>query len=75
MVELWGWTESEIPQQTALCNKIDIHGCFSLLLACPEHHTRIRIDSSCVDTFEFDPGVVAPPDVIGAIPEPGVVVA
>ncbi len=75
MVELWGWTETEIVQSNALCFKKDIHGCFTLLLACPEHHVRIRIDSSCVDDFEFDPGVIAPPDVIDEIPEPGVVVA
>lgn len=75
MVELWGWTETSIPQTNALCFKSDIHGCFSLLLACPEHHARIRIDSSCVDDFEFDPGVVAPADVIADISEPGVVVA
>lgn len=75
MLALWDWTEQDIPQTNALCFAKDIHGCFSLLLACPSHHARIRLDSSCISDFDPDPGVTASPIVEPDVDEPGVVVA
>ena len=43
MVTGWDWRESELPQDTALCFKNQIHGCFTMAVACPNHHTRIRL--------------------------------
>ena len=43
MLEGWNWQMGDIPQTTLLCDKKQIHGCFTLAVACPGHHMRIRI--------------------------------
>ena len=73
MFEAWGWTESDIPQQSALVFQKQIHACFTLMLACPAHHARIRLTGSGFDTWEPDVNP-APADSFSYPSEHGVVV-
>lgn len=75
MHALWDWETTDIPQANALCYAKDLTACYTMLLACPTHHARIRVDSTCLSAVELDPGVVAPFLTEPATLEPGVVVA
>lgn len=61
MIEGWGWTESELPSQSALTSQMQIHGCFTMAVACPSHHVRIRLTGTGFDAWEPDVNV-APAD-------------
>lgn len=54
MFEAWGWTEAELPTDTALCFKHQIHGCWSMALACPSQHTRIRVTGNGLPAWVAD---------------------
>lgn len=73
MMEGWGWTESEIPVQSALYTQKQIHGCFTMAVACPAHHVRIRLTGSNIDAWEPDVNP-APADGTVLPAEHGVVV-
>lgn len=73
MLEGWGWTESELPSDSALCSKMQIHGCFTMAVACPEHHMRIRLTGTGFDAWEPDVNV-APADSYTLPAEHGVAV-
>lgn len=73
MFAAWDWTESDIPTQSALVMQKQIHGCFTLLLACPGHHARIRLTGSGIDAWEPDVNA-APVDNYSTPSEHGVVV-
>lgn len=54
MVEGWGWTESELPSDSALCEKKQIHGCFTMAVSCPDQHVRIRLTGTGFDAWQPD---------------------
>jgi hypothetical protein len=56
LLQLWEFQETRLGQSTSLCEDTMIDGCYGFALACPCHHTRIRVDSACLPEECVGPG-------------------
>ena len=74
MLEGWPLQSGDLPQETLLCEKKQIHGCFTMAVACPGHHMRIRITGNGLPAWVPDLNP-APADTTVAADEHGVVAA
>ena len=74
MLEGWGFQSGELPQDTLLCEKWQVHGCFTMAVACPGHHMRIRITGNGLPAWVQDVNPAAV-DTTTAAEEHGVVAA
>jgi len=74
MKEAWGWTEAMLPSETALCFKHQVHGCWTLAVACMNHHMRIRLTGNGLPAWVPDRNP-APAETLHVPEEHGVVAA
>lgn len=71
LLQLWEFTETRLGLSTSLCEDTMIDGAYGFALACPCHHTRIRIDASCFDPGCTGPGCAGTEPAYVADPTPG----
>lgn len=71
ILQLWEFQESRLGLSTSLCEDTMIDGCYGFALACPCHHTRIRVDSTCIDPGCVGPGCAGNEPVYVEVPTPG----
>lgn len=72
MLEGWNFQSGELPQDTLLCEKWQVHGCFTMAVACPGQHMRIRVTGNGLPAWVPDVNP-APVDTTTAADEHGVV--
>lgn len=74
ILEVDEFKEVPLAQDNAFCRKVQIIGTYGFALACPCHHSRIRITSDCLPTDPCTgPGCFEEPEYV-APPVPGIVV-
>lgn len=74
MLEGWPLQSGDLPQTSLLCEKKQIHGCFTMAVACPGHHMRIRVTGNGLPAWVPDVNP-APADTSTLPDEHGVVAA
>lgn len=73
LIEIEEFNEFPLARTNAFCRDVQIKGTYGFALACPCHHTRIRVTNECIETDPcvgpgcFEEPVYVPQD------EPGVV--
>jgi hypothetical protein len=72
IIQMWEFTETRLGQTTSLCEDTMIDGCYGFALGCPCHHTRIRVDSTCITDGCVGPGCQQDEPVYVDPPTPGV---
>jgi len=58
ILQLWEFQETRLGISTSLCEDTMIDGAYGFALACECHHTRVRVDSTCLPGPCTGPGCV-----------------